>query len=368
MEHLPYILWILITGQQCSVRTYKMLRYFNTPKEAYETAIRGELDKSIFHTEDQEMFQKDKTLQKAYHLVEYCNKKNIEIITYYDKNYPEQLRWIACPPLALFVKGKLCITHDTPAITIVGTRHCTDKGAKLTAKLSYGLSRSGIYVISGLAKGIDTYAHKGCLLAKTSPTIAVLPCGVDNIYPKENEALSHLITQNGAIISELIPGTNIPGKWSFLLRNRILSALSQSTLVVESLKKGGSLITANHALEQNKTVFAVPGFPGIAACEGTNELIKAGATPCTGLQDIYDFYIPLFKDKIKRLEQKTTMPLKKLSPDQQRIYRELTSPQTAEEICDKTSIPFIELIPLLSEMKTLNLIEKNGQYYQIKQS
>lgn len=357
-----YTLWIITAGQQCAARTYKMLRYFEDPKTAFETAAQNKLDRTVFNEQDRMLFR-NKSLKKAQEIFEYCNKKHIRIITYYDSDYPENLRQIICPPVALFVRGTLP-EQDMPAITIVGTRKCTQEGAKLTAQLAYGASRSGICVVSGLANGIDTYAHKGCLYAKTSPTVAILPSSLDSIYPPENRALSELIVQNGALISEILPGTSVPGKWSFLLRNRLLSAFSQSTLVVQSYKNGGSLITANHAVEQNKTVFAVPGFPLQKASAGTNELIKAGATPCTGLQDLYNFYVPLFGNKIKQLN-KVKGP--ELSPDQQRIYDALTQPLTAEDLCQKTGLPFFEVAQLVSEMEAQRLIQTEGNYYKAKQ-
>lgn len=362
MEQTIYALWILTAGQQCSARTYKILRYFDDPKTAYETAVRDGLDRTAFNDEDRTLLR-DKSLKKAQQIFEYCNKNHIQIITYYDFAYPQNLRQIACPPVVLFVRGKL-LNEDEPAITIIGTRKCSPQGIKLTSRLAYGAARSGICVVSGLAKGIDTYAHKGCLYAKAAPTIAVLPCGVDCVYPSENKALSELIVQNGALVSEVLPGTSGAGKWSFLLRNRLLSALSQSTLVVQSYQNGGSLITASHAVEQNKTVFAVPGFPLQPESAGTNELIKLGAIPCTGLQDLYDFYVPMFADKIRQLN-KSKNP--ELAPDQQKIYDALTRPLTSDALCKKTGLPFFEVAQLVAEMEALHLIETEGNHYKVKQ-
>lgn len=372
-DHTLYTLWILLAGGQCSARTYKMLSCYESAQQAYLAAKEDQLDRAVFSQEDCQKFQADFSLEEALRIVEYCDKKHIKIITYYDPEYPPGLKRIACPPLALFIRGTLPDTENTPSITIVGTRNCSQRAQQFTAKLSYGLARSGFQIVSGLANGIDTYAHKGCLMAKTTQTIAVLPCSIDRVYPVENTQLSDLIEQNGAVISELLPGSNIPGKWSFLLRNRILSALTQGTLVVETAKKGGSLITANHALEQNKWVFAVPGFPGTPTSEGTNELIKSGAICCTGLNDIYDAYQPLFGAHIHRLEpqehqkshQQKSTP--KCNEKQKRVLSVLEQPRTADEVCQKTDFPFFEAVEILQQLELMDLIEQTaGGYYKTK--
>lgn len=376
-----YTLWILLSGNPCNKRTYKLLKAYDTPELAFR-ATQGGLDRTYFDEKDIEAFS-DHSLDKAEKLLEHCEKSNIDIITYYDNNYPDLLRHIDIPPLALFIKGKLPDTSVNPAITIIGTRECSDSGKKISAKFAYELSKAGLTVISGMARGIDTYAHKGCLMAQ-SPTIAVLAGGVDVVYPKENQRLYEIITEHGAVISEMLPGKGCE-KWAFRFRNRILSGLSQATLVVESSDHGGSLITVGHALEQNKTVFAIPGSLGAEESKGTNKLIRDGAILCSCPADILEEYKLIFGDRIKietdseKVLQKKDTALKKadksynikcsLSDEELSVYRSFDGKTLpADNVCQKTGLQFSHIILLLSQLELKGCIEQlPGGLYKPKQ-
>lgn len=218
--------------------------------------------------------------------LKYMNENNIEIINIYDKNYPDKLKLIYDPPIAIYIKGNKNILNEK-SMAIVGCRMCTKYGENIAKKLAYNLSLRNINVISGLARGIDSYAHKGTLKAN-GKTIAVVGCGLDRVYPTENETLFNEIIKNGgAVISEYIIGTKPLAK-NFPRRNRIISGLSDGVVVVEAREKSGTLITVDFALEQGKNIYAVPGNIDSLNSYGTNDLIKQGAKIITNFQDIYE--------------------------------------------------------------------------------
>ena len=205
----------------------------------------------------------------------------IEEITINDKYYPEQLKNIYDPPVKLYVLGNKKILNKK-GIAIVGTRMATEYGKEVALKISKELSEKGINIISGLAIGIDAYAHMGNLQAQNSEknigkTIAVLGSGIDKLYPKQNiELAKNIIKSGGCIISEYKNGTP-PEKQNFPKRNRIISGLSRGILVVEAKEKSGSLITTEFGLEQGREIFAIPGDITREQSAGSNQLIKDGA-------------------------------------------------------------------------------------------
>ena len=205
-------------------------------------------------------------------------------ITYWDDAYPAVLRNIYDPPLVIYVLGDISLA-DEKAIAVVGTRIPTQYGKHVAAQLTEALAQSGITVVSGLARGIDTIAHK-TTVQNNGRTIAVLGSGVDVIYPSENKKLSEDILQNGALISEFPIGT-FPDAPNFPKRNRIISGLSRGVVVVETGLTGGAMITAKLALDQGREVFAVPGNIGVRQSEGTLALIQRGeAKLVTNINDI----------------------------------------------------------------------------------
>lgn len=222
-----------------------------------------------------------KNLDKYY---EYIIRNNIKIITCYDKMYPFKLNFIKNKPIVLFCKGDLCGINNE-SVAIVGSRKCTEYGRNCAKFFSYELSKRGLNIVSGLALGIDTVAHCSCLNAN-GKTLAVIGGGLDCIYPKQNEALAQkIITSGGVIISEYVVGTK-PDKINFPRRNRIISGLSNTVIIVEAGKKSGSLITANYAVNQGKEVWVVPGSIFSDNYAGSNELIRDGANILTGIEDI----------------------------------------------------------------------------------
>ena len=187
--------------------------------------------------------------------MEYMQKNDIKMINIQEEKYPHNLRNIYDPPVVLYMKGNQEILKHK-SIAIIGSRMCSDYGKKMAKQFAYNLSKYNINIISGLAKGIDTYAHIGTIYAN-KPTVAVIGCGIDIIYPEENKKIYNDILKNGLIISEYVIGSR-PEKLNFPQRNRIISGLSDGVLVVEAGKKSGTFITVDFALEQGKNVYAIP--------------------------------------------------------------------------------------------------------------
>ena len=224
----------------------------------------------------------------------------INTISPLEHNFTEGLASIALMPKTLYFRGKMPenMAKKAPTVAIVGSRHNTRYGEEVAYKLAYELGKHGVIVISGLAYGIDSIGHRGCLDAGGT-TIAVLGTPIDEIYPREHINLAkEIIEKNGAIISEYAPGAKVYPKVSFLERNRIISGLSDIVVVIEAAERSGSLNTATHALEQGKEVFAVPGNITSPYSQGCNKLISQGAIPYTEPDDVLRVLFP--EEYIKR--------------------------------------------------------------------
>ena len=232
---------------------------------------------------------KEEYKEKAKRCQDTLEKEKIHAITLQDVNYPDKLKNIYGKPILLYVKGNQEILNDF-SLGIVGCRQCSQYGQNMAIEIAQALSNNKINVVSGMAKGIDAYAHQGAIKGKEK-TIAVLGNGVDVIYPKENEKIYYeILEKQGAIVSEYAIGVE-PEKMNFPARNRLISGLSDGIIVIEAKEKSGTLITVDFALEQGKNVFVVPGNINSPYSKGTNDLIKQGAKPITSLKDILEEYI-----------------------------------------------------------------------------
>jgi len=202
-----------------------------------------------------------------------------------DPAFPTRLRSIHDPPPGLFVRGAgdVDLLHSL-GVAIVGARSCSDYGAHVARSFAEALARTGVVVVSGLARGVDGWAHRGALDGG-GETIAVLGCGIDRDYPRAHAALAARIVETGLIVSEYPPGVE-PAPWRFPARNRIVAGLAAATVVVEARERSGALITADLALEEGREVLAVPGEITAALSRGSNALLRAGATPATSVADV----------------------------------------------------------------------------------
>ncbi|MCS6771467.1 MAG: DNA-processing protein DprA [Kiritimatiellae bacterium] len=268
------------------------------------------------------------------------------IITQEEPEYPEQLKTIYDPPLVLYVRGSL-EKRDRQALAIVGTRSPTHYGVSMADRLAYQAAKAGFTIVSGLARGIDTVAHKSALKAG-GRTLAVLGSALDRLYPSENAELADRIAENGAVISEYTLGRE-PDRSTFPYRNRIVSGLSMGLVVVEADLKSGALITANDAVEQGRSVFAVPGRADTPHARGCHKLIKQGAVLCEGIDDILDEFDLLLPEARARVDR--TMPTRppvNLSPDEQAVVRALwQGPLDVDSLARASGVPIAGLNGLL---------------------
>ncbi len=239
---------------------------------------------------------RDKNISDALHILEFCNMNEIDIITLESDRYPQRLKNIVDPPAVLYVLGRLPDMDGRFSLAVVGTRELTDYGHRVAYDISYGAARAGAVIVSGMAKGIDGVAAAAAIDAN-GKTVAVLGSGLDIVYPPEHKSLMKHIAKNGAVVSEYPPGTR-PDKRNFPIRNRIISGLCQATLVIEGDMDSGSLITAKRAREQGRDLYAVPGMVGEITAEGTNDLLKSGATAVTHASDIISRYEVLYRDSL----------------------------------------------------------------------
>lgn len=251
---------------------------------------------------------------------ELAASKNIRIIPRTSELYPQALRHIDDAPPLLYAAGNVELLNRPVSLSIVGARNASVNGRKTASRIAYDLTNSGVLIISGMARGIDGAAHKGAMYAnaQNGPTLAVLGTGADIVYPAENQFLYNQIISQGVVVSEFPLGTQ-PQSGNFPRRNRIVSALSLGTLVVEATMHSGSLITARLALEQGKDVFAIPGSPQDARALGPNKLIKDGATLVENAADILEV-LSLNNQKqiiqyVDNLQKNVDIPQEQISDD-----------------------------------------------------
>jgi len=293
-------------------------------------------------------------------------KHGVHLITIHDEGYPKYLKEIDDAPVLLYVKGKLSDENNT-AIAMVGSRLASLYGLTIAEKFSSELAQFGIIIVSGLAKGIDTAAHRGALKV-SGRTIAVLGSGLANVYPVENEKLFEAIVEYGAIISEF-PMTMPPLTHNFPRRNRVISGLSLGVVVVEASKKSGALITAQFALEQGREVFAVPGKVDNPNSLGAHSLIQNGAKLVTTTQDILEeLALPIQLSLPKETKKADTIvkeELHSLTSEELEVYDSLgKEAQHIDELVELTgkSIGFLTKILLQLELKGL-VEQQPGQFF-----
>jgi DNA processing protein len=282
------------------------------------------------------------------------NRLSVRIITLWDEDlYPPLLRTIHDPPALLYLRGAL---PPGEALAVVGARRASSAGRRLTEELCRELAARDIAVVSGLARGIDSAAHLGAL-AGGGPTLGVLGCGIDQIYPPENAPLFLRLADQGGILSEYPPGTP-PLAGHFPGRNRIISGLARGVLVVEAAEGSGSLITVDFALEQGREVFAVPGAVHAATSGGVNRLLKEGAHLVTGIEDILQVLWP--RQPGRTLRKALDSGVDELDPKTRKVFGELSeNPLHIDELAGISGLTPMEVSTIL-----LNL-ELNGGVQQL---
>jgi DNA processing protein len=298
---------------------------------------------------------------------DYLQGKNFRLICIGDDDYPANLPEIPDPPAVLFVSGTL-LPRDLVSIAVVGSRYASPAGIIFAEKLSRDLAMSGLTVVSGLAVGIDSAAHRGALKAQ-GRTLAVLGCGLDVNYPSVNADLRREIAGTGALLTEFLPGTP-PLSGNFPSRNRIISGLSLGVVVVEAAERSGSLITARFALDQGREVFAVPGIAQSTRSKGAHKLIKQGAKLVEDAEDVLEEIRPLFRHPIPSMSSAPTTQTKgelanQNNSEKTTLLRVLDKvPKHIDEIAQETNIPIKQTAALLLELELKGLVSQlPGKYF-----
>jgi DNA processing protein len=286
-----------------------------------------------------------------------CREHGIDIVTEAHAAYPRPLREIHDPPGVLFVRGELK-PSDALAVGIVGTRHCTQYGLRQAERLAGSLARAGFTIVSGLARGIDAAAHRGAMAAG-GRTLAVLASGVMNIYPPEHEQLADEVAAQGALISESPPHAQ-PLSGTFPQRNRIISGLSLGILVIEAADRSGALITARHAMEQGRDVFAVPGNVDNRASRGCHRLIRDGAKLVESADDVLEELGPLVeaapRDDGREIHHPAELLLNEL---EEQVLAAIRSDATSfDEIVATTHLPIHQVLATASVLEMRHLIRR----------
>lgn len=281
------------------------------------------------------------------------DKFGIKFISILDDNYPTSLKNIFDPPPFLFYRGTIQKDDFRKAIAMVGTRKASNYGKLTAKKIGEKLVQAGFTIISGLAYGIDTISHFSAV-KNGGRTLAVMGTGVDKIYPPRNRELAGRILENGALISEFLPGSEAE-KWNFPTRNRIISGLSLGSVIIEGTKKSGALLTAKFALDQNRDVFALPGDINRDQAEGPNYLIKLGAKIITSAQDILEEY------EIQLEKQSPKFP--DLNEKEEKIYQIILNHKPEihfDKLIVKTGYSVGKLSTLLLSLELKNMIKKTS--------
>jgi len=296
---LAYWVWFAQNPNISGLQKRQLLEHFSDPEELYfarEETLPEEKEAAL------PLLQKltDRDLTQAQQIVKDCAKKKIRLLTYRDDAYPRRLRNIDDAPMVLYYRGTLPELDTVPVIGIVGTRKATAYGLTAAKRISSQIAACGALVLSGGAFGIDTAAMQGALNSGC-PTVGVLGCGVDVVYPRSNTALFEKVLESGCLISEYPPGTQ-PLKWHFPQRNRIISGICNGVLVVEAPQRSGALITARLAFEQGRDVFVVPGNIDNPSSEGSNALLQERASAVFSGWDVVREYTAQYPGNLRRQE------------------------------------------------------------------
>lgn len=368
-EFLKYIYLLTQVNKLGNVKIRKLMNHFSSPENFYNCKINdlkriNGIDESISLEILSGIKNKEKYFREFDEIFSRAERSEIKLVCISDKDYPENLKRIFDTPVLLYYKGKLSET-DKYSLSIVGTRNPTEYGKYNCEKFTDELSGLNIPIVSGFARGIDTIVHKTCVKNKRL-NYAVFGCGADVIYPYENKRLYSEVIECGAVISEFPLGAK-PDKVNFPRRNRIISGISVGTIVVESGIKGGALLTAEIAVDQDREVFAFPGNISSKQSEGTNELIKRGhAKLITNIDDILSELEVKLKPILKKdYTAKTDVLTLNLSESENKIYSVLDyDPVHIDTINELTDLTISDCLVNLLTLEFKSLVRQvPGKYF-----
>lgn len=340
-------------------RQKKLIAYFKCVENIYQASekeLRNVITLSdvqwetFFHQRNAEWIQKNyDKLQKA----------GIYFLSMNHDAYPQMLKEIYDPPYGIYYKGQLPIVLR-PGIAIVGARNCSNYGKEITLYFAETLATYGFAIISGLASGIDAFAHQGAIVGG-GKTYAVLGCGIDRCYPKENQQLYEKIQAHGGILSEYRPGIS-PKPGLFPMRNRLISGLCDGVLVVEARKKSGALITVELGLQQGKNIYAIPGRVTDQLSVGCHSLIQEGAKLITKPEQVVEDYFEKYEKVVKKQKNSGTT----LEREEKIVYANLSFyPTHVEELLEKTQMGVVQLMHILTNLEWKDQIKQMGNCYYV---
>jgi DNA processing protein len=351
-----------------NLRIRKLLECFGSAKNVFTLNAKDPVIKSILPEaciRNIFQFPRDAFLEKEHRLIA---DYGIQIVTSDDSFFPELLKEIPDAPVLLYVKGAISQDQNL-SIAVVGSRRASVYGISIAEKFSMRLAELGVAIVSGMARGIDTAAHRGCLNAR-GKTFAVLGCGLSNIYPPENKELMNRVSANGAVISEF-PMTMEPMAYNFPRRNRIISGLSLGVIVVEASARSGALITSRFALEQGKEVFAVPGKIDHPNSQGVNSLIKQGAKLVSCIEDVLEELSPRLRGILSTSEEKKTPAAacdNNLSGKEKDVYSCIDKkPIYIDELVGRCGETINKIAAILLKLELKHFIRQLPGRYYVKQ-
>lgn len=394
MAALQYWLWLAGLPQVSGQMKLALLEHFGGPDKVYYGEQEEYLLVEGINRRTAETLG-DKSLDRANRVLGDCDRLGLRVLTIRDAEYPDRLRNIYDPPLALYVQGRMPRFDEEVAVAMVGTRRASAYALETGERLAYQMAAQGALIVSGLAEGGDAAAHRGALRAG-GVTAAVIGGGHDIIYPKGNRYLYEDIAARGVILSEYPPGTEHIGG-HFPVRNRIISGLSLGVVVVEAPERSGALITASRALDQGRDVFVVPGQVGDRRCAGSNALLRDGAGVVTDAWDVLTGYAGRFPHKIRsmRIEEPrrfggTPVPAEKpvrksapppepekplldlngdhgLTDDQLRIVRALEGRTVqVDDLIEETQIPTRRILSALTVLEIDRIVtQESGKRFSL---
>ena len=342
---------------------FQLVQKFGSPQKVLEATsdkLREipRINDSIIAQINSKSYEKCLSIQ-----LDWIKYSKAKIITYWDENYPEILKFIYDPPILFFYYGELS-KDDEFSLAVVGTRHPDEYGKRVTKEISGSIAEKKITIVSGMAKGIDSIAHYSAI-SKNSRTIAVLGTSLDIIYPAENRSLMKKIINNGAVISEFLVGKKmVPG--NFVMRNRIISGLSRGVIITQAANKSGALITAYNANTQNREVFAVPGNILNNRHSGCHRLIKTGAKLVESFDDIVSEF-PQLQDKLKKQMNwiKENANNIKLTDIEKKVINTLTKEAMyIDDIVFKSECSHLQIMSSLLNLELKGYVKQlPGKYY-----
>jgi len=362
-----------------SVAFRNLLAVYGSPARVFEAPLADLEQAAGLHHKTARNIKDFRDWDRARGEVARAEREGVSILTCQDPGYPERLRRIYDPPPLLYIKGSL-EAADIP-VAVVGSRNASPYGRYVTERLCRELAQRGVTIVSGLARGIDTCAHRGALSAR-GRTIAVMGCGIDVIYPPENRKLHGEVASSGAVVTEYPFGTE-PDRPHFPARNRIISGLSLGVLIVEAGEKSGSLITAQCALEQNREVFAVPGGIDLPGSRGTNRLLRQGAKLVEGVEDILEEILPQLERPPAPTPGETKAPAGRrvgtekhetgrepLTEDESRLLGCISDmPQDADTLINRTGLAAAEALALLLSLELKGyILQLPGKRFKLKET